>query len=325
MLLGTLSCLGALAAGGWATTSFVSAAAETSHPPQGRFVTLPQGRVHLVDTGEPFPGAPVVLMIHGASSLHADLLAVLGRGLRGKARLIAIDRPGHGWSDRLGGREMADPARQAEALIAAMKAIDINRFTIIAHSLAGAVSTRMALEWPDMVAGMVLLGAVTHPWPGKAISWYYHPTSNPALGPVFSRLLAIPAGSAMLDASIASVFAPQAVPDSYAENAQIRLVLRPATFEANAQDVAAVHDFVEAQQIRYGELAMPVVAIAGEDDTIVSSDIHSRALVRAVRNGRLIILPGVGHMPHHAVPDLIVREVLAMGAGMGTGMDAGAR
>ena len=317
MLLGTLSCLGALAAGGWATTGFVSAAAETRHPAQGRFVDLPEGRLHLIDTGEPFPGAPVVLMIHGASSLHADLLAVLGPGLRGKTRIIAIDRPGHGWSDRLGGREMADPARQALAIVAALKAIDISRFTIIAHSLAGAVSTRMALEWPGMVTGMVLLGAVTHPWPGKAISWYYHPTSNPVLGPLFSRLLAIPAGSAMLDASIASVFAPQAVPDGYAQQAQVRLVLRPAAFEANAQDVAVVHDFVEAQQVRYGELAMPVVAIAGEDDTIVSSDIHSRALVSAVRNGRLVILPGVGHMPHHAVPGLIVREVLAMAVAVG--------
>lgn len=317
MLLGTLSCLGVLVAGGWVTTSFVSAAAETRYPPQGRFVDLPAGRLHLVDTGEPFPGAPVVLMIHGASSLHADLLAVLGPGLRGKARIIAIDRPGHGWSERLGGREMADPARQADAIVAALKVIDISRFTIIAHSLAGAVSTRIALEWPEMVTGMVLLGAVTHPWPGKAISWYYHPTTAPVLGPLFSRLLAIPAGSAVLESSVASVFAPQAVPAGYAENAQISLVLRPATFEANAQDVAAVHDFVEAQQMRYGELGMPVLAIAGNDDTIVSSEIHSRALVRAVRNGRLNILPGVGHMPHHAVPELIVREALAMASQAG--------
>ncbi len=316
MLLGTLSCLGALAAGGWVTTSFVSAAAETRYPAQGRFVVLPAGRLHLVDTGEPFPGAPVVLMIHGASSLHADLLAVLGPALKGKARIIAIDRPGHGWSDRLGGREMADPARQADAIIAAMKAIEVSRFTIVAHSLAGAVSTRIALEWPEMITGMVLLGAVTHPWPGKAISWYYHPTSNPALGPVFSRVLAIPAGSAVLESSISSVFAPQAVPADYAENAQIRLVLRPATFEANAQDVAVVHDFVEAQQVRYGELAMPVVAIGGEDDTIVSTDIHSRALVKAVGNGRLITLPGVGHMPHHAVPDMIAHELLTMARGV---------
>ena len=317
MLLATLSGLGAIVAGGWATTGFVSAAAEARHPPQGRFVDLPRGRIHLADTGEPFPGAPVVLLIHGASGLHADLLAVLGPGLRGKARVIAIDRPGHGWSDRLGGREMANPARQADAIIAALKVINVERFTIIAHSLAGAVSARIALEWPMMVTGMVLLGAVTHPWPGKAISWYHHPTSNPVLGPVFSRVLAIPAGNAMLDASIVSVFAPQAVPADYAQNAQIRLVLRPATFEANAQDVAAVHDFVEAQQGRYGELAMPVVAIGGEDDTIVSTEIHSRALVKAVRNGRLVILPGVGHMPHHAVPGLIVREALAMASQAG--------
>ncbi len=312
MLLGLLSSIGALAAAGWVTTSFVGAAAENRYPPQGRFVDLPEGRLHLVDTGEPFAGAPVMLLVHGASNLHADMLSALGPGLRSKARVIAIDRPGHGWSQRLGGPEMADPARQAAAVIAAMQAIDVTRFTIIAHSLAGAAATRIALDRPDMVERMVLLAAVTHPWPGKGISWYYHPTTHAAVGPLFTRLLAIPAGAAILDSSVASVFAPQPVPEGYADKAQIRLVLRPGSFEANAQDVAAVHDFVEAQQVRYGELAMPVVAIGGDADRVVSTEIHSRALVGAVRDGRLIVLPGVGHMPHHAAPDLIVREALAI-------------
>jgi pimeloyl-ACP methyl ester carboxylesterase len=56
----------------------------------------------------------------------------------------------------------------------------------------------------------------------------------------------------------------------------------------------------------------PFPAIAGAADTIVSTDIHSRAIIRQVSAGRLVTLPGVGHMPHHIVPDLIARESLAL-------------
>jgi pimeloyl-ACP methyl ester carboxylesterase len=314
MLLESLTVLATVAAAGWTATGLVGAHAEQRHPPSGRFVALPGGRLHLVDSGEPFAGAPVIVLIHGASSLHADLLATLGPHLLGKARVIAFDRPGHGWSERLGGRDMADPARQADALVAALAAIGVTRVTLVAHSLAGAVATRMALDRPDLVHGVVLLGAVTHPWPGAAITWYYHPGATPGIGALFSRLIAIPAGSLMLKRSIAGVFAPQAAPPDYVETAGIKLVLRPSTFEANAQDVKVIYDFVSAQHPRYRELAMPVLAIAGEADTVVWTDIHSRAIAREAKDGRLITLPGVGHMPHHAVPELIAHEALAIAA-----------
>lgn len=317
MLLSSLSALGLVAAGGWTTTSFYRAAAEARHPPQGRFVTMPAGRVHLVDSGAPFEGAPVVLLVHGASSSHADLLSVFGPRLMSQARVIAVDRPGHGWSDRLGGAEMASPARQGAALSAALEAVDASDVTIVAHSLAGAVALSMALERPDLVKGLVLLGAVSHPWPDRSITWYYHPTRRPLLGPLFSRFVAIPAGTLVLERSINGVFEPQSAPPDYAERAQIRLVLRPETFVANAEDVAVLCDFVEAQMPRYRELAMPVVAIAGKDDTVVWTDIHSRALADEVQHGKLIALPGVGHMPHHVVPDLIAREVLVIAQGAG--------
>jgi pimeloyl-ACP methyl ester carboxylesterase len=312
MLLTTLGLAAAGAAAGLAVTGFIRGHAEQRHPPGGRFVAVGAGRLHLVDTRPGSPEAPTILLLHGASSLHADLFHGLGPRLSPQARVIAIDRPGHGWSDRLEGRAMADPARQAVAIMAALDAIEARRVVIIGHSLAGAVSVRLALEWPERIAGLVLLGAVTHPWPGAAITWYYHPTAAPGFGGVFSRLVAIPAGQAVLQNAIAGVFAPQPAPADYAETAQIRLVLRPPSFQANAEDVAAIYGFVDRQHHRHGELAMPVLAIAGEEDEVVWTDVHSRAIAAEARQGRLITLPGVGHMPHHVVPDLIAQEALAL-------------
>lgn len=316
MLLTSFTAIGLVAAGGWTTTSFASAAAKARHPPLGRFIALPEGRLHLIDSGAPSDDAPVIVLIHGASSLHADLMSVFGPRLSPRCRVIAFDRPGHGWSDRLGGREMASPERQGTALCAALDAMGIQKAVLLAHSLAGATALSMALARPDLISGLVLLGAVSHPWPDRSITWYYHPAAKPVLGPLFARFLAIPAGTIVLERSIDGVFAPQSAPSGYADSAQVRLLLRPATFLANAEDVSVLCDFVEAQAPRYGELKMPVVAIAGKDDTVVWTDIHSRALVEQVQNGRLFALPGIGHMPHHAVPDLIAREALAMAKGL---------
>jgi pimeloyl-ACP methyl ester carboxylesterase len=207
---------------------------------------------------------------------------------------------------------MADPGRQAQAVLAALDAIGVGRVVLVAHSLAGAMAARIALDHPERVAGLVLLGAVTHPWPGGKITWYYHPASWPGFGAGFVRTVVTPVGALVLEPSIAGVFAPQAPPADYAERAQIKLALRPSSFLANAQDVRVMYDYVARQAPRYGALAMPVVAIAGDADTVVWTHVHSHGIAGAAKRGRLIELPGVGHMPHHAVPDLIAREILAL-------------
>lgn len=288
--------------------AFVAAGVERTYPAVGRFVSLPGGRLHLVDRPPSGEKRGTIVLVHGASSNHADLLATLGPGLKDRYRVIAIDRPGQGWSDRLGGREMAQPDAQARAIAAALDQMKTGPVILVAHSLAGALATNMALERPDLVKGLVLLAGVTHPWPG-GIAWYYGPASTPVLGPLFTWSFAVPAASLVLDGAAREVFAPSTPPDDYIEAGKVRLILRPSSFEANAQDVSALKDFVAAQAPRYPGLAMPVVAITGNTDTVVSPVIHSAAIAREVKNGRLITIEGAGHMPYHKGRDRVLAEI----------------
>ena len=66
---------------------------------------------------------------------------------------------------------------------------------------------------------------------------------------------------------------------------------------------------VTEQQPRYKDIRVPTVIISGSADGIVWTDVHSRGLAREVSGARLIILPGVGHMPHHAAPDRVIAEI----------------
>jgi pimeloyl-ACP methyl ester carboxylesterase len=288
----------------------IGARVERAFPPTGQFVEVSGGRLHFVDRKPAGKTRGTVVLVHGASSNHADLLTTLGPGLK-DFRVLAFDRPGQGWSDRLGGREMAQPDAQARAIAGALDALKTGPVILVAHSLAGGLATSMALDRPDLVEGLVLLAAVTHPWPG-GIEWYYTPAATPIVGPVFTWLVAVPAASYVIDDAARSVFAPSIPPDDYVKTAQIPLILRPASFEANAQDVAVLKDFVGRQVPRYPSLKMPVVAIASDRDSVVSPTIHSAAIAREAPQGRLVIINGAGHMPHHAGRDRVVAEIRRM-------------
>jgi pimeloyl-ACP methyl ester carboxylesterase len=308
MLLRVLLLLLVLIATGLILRSeWVGAQVARAYPPKGAFVDLPGGRLHYRERAPQGDNRGTVVLVHGASSNHADLLATLGPELS-RYRIIAPDRPGHGWSDRLEGSGMADPGRQAAVLMQALDRIAPESFVLVAHSLAGALAARIALDRPDRLRGLVLLGGVTHPWPG-GIAWYHHIAVLPVIGPLFTRLVALPVADFQLDAGAKSVFAPREATPGYIETAEIRLLLRPATFRANSQDIAATHAFVSAQSPRYGDLKVPVIAITGDSDTVVSATIHSATIARQAPQGRFVLLPGVGHMPHHAAPEIVVQTI----------------
>jgi len=131
----------------------------------------------------------------------------------------------------------------------------------------------------------------------------------PIVGWLFAHTLALPLSVLLLDGGVASVFTPQSAPPDYIRRAAIRLLLRPAEFIANAQDLAALKAFVTAQAPRYGEIGAPTVILTGSADTTVSPRIHARAIAAAVPHARLIMLAGVGHMPHHVAADAVIAAV----------------
>ena len=178
-------------------TAFDVRRIEQAHPPAGRFVEVSGGRIHLVELG-PANAVPVVLL-HGASGNLEDMRLALGDKLAERHRVILVDRPGHGWSSRLGGSADASPARQAALIHDALQRIGIRRAVIVGHSWSGALATAYALAYPDAVSGLLLLAPVTHPWKG-GVGWYNPILTTPIVGPLFARTMALPIGKLMIRA-----------------------------------------------------------------------------------------------------------------------------
>jgi len=281
--------------------------------PEGGRIDIGGSRQHVSDSTPAYQeaeGLPLVLL-HGAGCNLQDMWLALGwRLIAARRRVIVVDRPGAGWSERRG-RASSSPAVQAVVLRDILDRRGVARAVLVGHSWGGALALAFALDYPQRTAGLVLLSPPTHPHL-RRMSRLYRPLAAPIFGWLFAHTLALPLAAAAFDAGIRAAFAPQLPPRHYLNNSAAFLLLRPAAFLANAQDMADLQGFLAQQASRYRELAVPTVIVQGDCDAIVSIEKHAKALAAAAPRAKLVVLPGVGHMPHHVAADRVVAEIEEM-------------
>jgi pimeloyl-ACP methyl ester carboxylesterase len=297
--------------------------AERAHPARGRMVEVAGGALHILDIGPRDTAGPPIVMLHGASSNLEVMRQPVGERLARKHRVILIDRPGHGWSTRLRAED-STPEIQARMIEEALAKLGVNRAVFVVHSWAGALGARIALDYPQAVAGLVMLAPVAYPWPG-GVGRYNRIIATPVVGPLLAHTITLPLGGLLAEQGARGVFLPQTMPDGFVRNTATPLLLRPREFIANAHDLVTLKAAVAAQAPRYAEIKAPVTIITGDVDKTVSTNIHSRPFAAAAQNVKLIVLPGVGHMVQYAVPDRVIEEVEAMASALAPGVEAAAR
>ncbi|WP_315747603.1 MULTISPECIES: alpha/beta hydrolase [unclassified Bradyrhizobium] len=287
---------------------------ERRYPAQGTAIKIDGANINLVDIGFERPDAPPLLLLHGASSNLEAMRQPLGDLLAKRYRVLLVDRPGHGWSDRDRVQD-STPAAQARMLADALQKLGIGSVILVVHSWSGALGARMALDFPERVAGLVMLAPVAYPWRG-GVGRYNKAVTTPLLGSLLAHTITLPLGLLLAGPAARSVFLPQPVPEDFLDRTATPLLLRPREFIANAQDLVTLKQAVIAQVPRYGEIKVPVTIIAGDADRTVFTDIHSRPFAQAVPQTRLIVRAGLGHMVQNAVPELVIGEIDRMVAGI---------
>ena len=296
-----LSVFGLGFAGLYAWNSVLARQAEAAHPPTGQIVEVDGLDIHYVESGS---GPPLVLM-HGINGTVQDFSETVMDDLARRYRVIAIDRPGHGYSERAD--TPMNPAEQAAVVHGLLRRIGVEKPIMVGFSWSGSLVLAYALAYGDEVAGVVTLAGAAYDWP-TPVDMKYRLPAWPVIGDLLVSTLPLPLSTFLADASVASAFAPEPVPTSYAR-APWRLALRPDSYRANAEDVRLLKPFLRAQSARYHEIKVPLVIVTGDADTVVSPTLHSAALHEAVPHSQAIVLPGAGHPLPYSHPDTVIDAI----------------
>lgn len=293
-----------------AATRYLAYRVESRFPPTGTFVEVDGQKLHFTDhAAGPDADLLPVVFIHGASGNLRDLEAPLLDRLKGRGRLIFLDRPGHGYSERGRRDDVHLPSGQAELISGLLGKLSIERAVIAGHSYGGAVAAAFAVNHPEQTAGLVFLAPATHPWPGGGVTWYYDVAEMPVFGRLFTETLAVPGGQLRYEDGVKGVFKPEKLPESYEERSATKLVLRPNVFRFNARDVSSLYDFVVGFSPRYKEITVPASILSGDADDVVLANIHSTGLETDIEGAKLVWLEGVGHAPAWTATDRVISEI----------------
>ncbi len=124
---------------------------------------------------------PLVMFVHGAPSSSAFWDGILQDSLLlSHAKLLAVDRPGYGYSGY--SKPVASVKKQAAMIAPILKKKRKQHKKIILHgsSYGGTLVARLAMDYPELIDGFVLQSASVAPGLEKTY-WISYPTSHPLL------------------------------------------------------------------------------------------------------------------------------------------------
>lgn len=282
--------------------------AEREHPPSGRLMHLDGVRLHYQEFGT---SGPVVAMLHGNVVHGGDFIATgLVERLARDHRVIVFDRPGYGHSTRPRDR-LWTPQAQAALLHRALGALGADRPLVLGHSLGAQVALAMALDYPASVAGLVLVSGFYYPQL-RVDAFMVLPVATPVLGDAMRYTVSPVTARFGLERTVKLLFAPREVPPGYVNALSREMLVRPVQLRAEAEDGALMVPQARLMAPRYAQLRLPVSVITGDRDRVVDLNDQSRRLAAELPNSRLQVIPGAGHMAHHAAQELVESEIEAV-------------
>lgn len=279
-------------------TAYESSRVERLVPPMGRFIDTASGRIHYVDRGR---GSTIVL-IHGLGGNLRNFDYGLIDRLAKDHRVIALDRPGSGYSTRTGATPPG-PRGDAQAIVALLKRLDVHRPLIVGHSYGGAVALAMATEHPQAVAGLVLLAPLSRSrrttTPGIFAGLAMQKAWQRWL---VSRLVAVPLIWLDRGGRLRAAFAPDPVPTDYGTRGGALLSRRPSVLSTMSLDFVSLTDDLKRLSDGYKHLDVPVSIIFGRHDRVLDHRVHGIELAQALPDATLELVD-VGHFLPVIVPD----------------------
>jgi pimeloyl-ACP methyl ester carboxylesterase len=233
--------------------------------------------------GQEHEHKPVLVFLHGWGSEASVWNNVLRSCIESNYRVVAIDLPNFGRSDRSKGAMSFDD--YVESLEEMLIKLDIQKYVLIGHSFGGQMSLRFAQRKPTGLKKLVLVGASGVRLPSKKTKFIL------ALAPVVRPIFRLP----LMKSIRAKAY------DRMGSNYLFRPDLQK-TFD----NVVTQTDLTdELKNITYPSLLM-----WGDKDTATPMN-QARTMQTLLPDARLVVFPGIGHYSFLDEPERFIKELLS--------------
>ncbi len=269
--------------------------------PASHYADLGDGiRVHYREDGP--KDAPVLILVHGFGDSHftwEGWIPVLSPHYR----LIAVDLPGHGLTEAPDSYILRS-ADLADLVVKLAKNIGIDHFSIAGNSLGGGVAWQVAVRHADVLDALILADAAGWPQPPASAS--------PSLA---FRLMAHPLGRELLkhidnkplirQGVRGEVGDPAVITDAFIDRWAV--LQRAPGHRDILLDIDMGSAFTATPEI-VGAIKTPTLILHGEIDPVIPKS-SGEKFANAIVGSRLIVYPGVGHLPQVEIPQQSAQDV----------------
>ncbi|MEJ7861554.1 MAG: alpha/beta hydrolase [Pyrinomonadaceae bacterium] len=271
------------------------------HAENSHFVVVDGVRVHYQEFGD--VSQPKMILVHGYTASTYVWGAVAPKLAVEGFHVIAIDLLGFGYSDKPAWFEYSI-ASQARLLEQFMNRLGIGRATLVGSSYGGAVAATVALDYPERVEKLVLVGAVCND--EAKTNGILRFVSMSGVGEILSPFLID--SRRFLKSRMRRTIAPSN--HHLITEERLDAVSRPLRAKNAHNSVLTSARNWNASRIEADAhlINQPTLLIWGENDTIIP--IHNaQRLYDSIVHSRLVVLKDCGHVPQEENPERFVELV----------------
>jgi pimeloyl-ACP methyl ester carboxylesterase len=220
--------------------------------------------------------APAIVFLHGFG-LDRSIWHELVQKHLDNQQVLLLDVRGHGESDVPEGPYLM--SLLAEDVAKFLEALGIKRAIVCGHSMGGYIALAFAAHYPEMLAGLGL------------ITTNAQADSDEKRNGRYALIEEVHERGAI---AVAETLAPRLSHDRNVINLSHRLILNTDPEGL----IGALGGMAERPDRRalLPKIIVPTLVVAGEDDQITSLR-DAKMMAEALPEGRMLSLPGVGHMP----------------------------